>query len=111
MFHHDTYQYNISIFSMQMERLRYGGRGFPFSIPMIPQQIPPSATSPPERSPVPQTRFYNPRLVPPLGIPTFSFSQEEVDSVLYGYTKNKTERCNGHALSGIRSSDLSHGKF
>jgi hypothetical protein len=25
--------------------------------------------------------------------------------------KNKTERCNGHALSGIRSSNLSHGKF
>ena len=96
-----------------MERLRYGGPGFPFSIPMISQQIPPSATatSPPERSPVPQARFYNPRLVPPLGLPTFSFSQEEVDSVLYGYTKNKTERCNGHALSGIRSSNLSHGKF
>jgi hypothetical protein len=34
-----------------------------------------------------------------------------ITSVLYGYTKNKTERCNGHALSGIRSSNLSHGKF
>ncbi|XP_076077699.1 PR domain zinc finger protein 14-like [Mytilus galloprovincialis] len=98
--------------SMQMERFRYGGPEFPFNIPMMSQSPMPSQTTTSQVSNTtqpPHTRLYNPRLVPPLGIPTFNFSREELDMVLYGYTQNKVDRCKGHALSGIKSLDLTHG--
>jgi hypothetical protein len=42
----------------------------------------------------------------------FMFSQEDLDMVLYGYTKNKVgEQLPGHALTGLRISELSHGEL
>ena len=53
-----------------------------------------------------------PRFGPHFGLPAFSFSQDDLDMVLYGYTKSKTEGKNsGHALSGLRSWDLSYGEL
>ncbi|KAL5013530.1 hypothetical protein ScPMuIL_007800 [Solemya velum] len=45
-------------------------------------------------------------------VQTFQFSQEQLDMVLYGYTKNsdtKTPNTAGHAISGLRIETLSHG--
>lgn len=99
-----------------MERFRYASPGFPFAIPMVPssqmehqKHITKMASSPVSSTSSPSPG-YNPRVGPPLGIPTFGFSREELDMVLYGYTKEKTDKCKGHALSGIKSADLSHGK-
>ncbi|XP_055958319.1 PR domain zinc finger protein 14 [Patella vulgata] len=50
--------------------------------------------------------------VPPLPppFPGFGFSQDEVDMILYGYTKSKAgDQCLGHALSCLRIGDLTHG--
>lgn len=44
---------------------------------------------------------------------TFQFSQEQLDMILYGYTKNsdtKTPNTAGHAISGLRIGNLSHGQ-
>ena len=108
-----------------MERFTIGGHGFPFSAPMFlaahhAQQMA-SATQPspqpahqhgqmtlPNASPA---MFAASRFTRPIGVPTYNFSQEEVDSVLYGYTKSSEEKYNGHALSGLRLGDISHGKF
>ena len=39
-------------------------------------------------------------------------SQEDLDMVLYGYAKGKNgEQCHGHALSGLKIGDISHGKI
>ena len=39
------------------------------------------------------------------------FSQEDVDTVLYGYAKHKAvDQLSGHALSGLRIGELSHGR-
>ncbi|XP_013402611.1 PR domain zinc finger protein 14 [Lingula anatina] len=38
------------------------------------------------------------------------FSQEDLDMILYGYARNKiNDHLPGHALSGLRISDISHG--
>ena len=48
---------------------------------------------------------------PQIPMLTFMFSYEDLDTVLYGYAKNKVnEHLPGHALSGLRISDLSYGK-
>ena len=39
------------------------------------------------------------------------FSQEEVDMALYGYARSREKQGPGHALSGLRVGQLSHGKF
>ncbi|KAK3103462.1 hypothetical protein FSP39_019437 [Pinctada imbricata] len=59
--------------------------------------------------PSPSQAIFASRFARPIGVPTYNFSQEEVDSVLYGYTKTKDETCNGHALSGLKIGDISHG--
>ena len=42
--------------------------------------------------------------------PGLLFSQEDVDMVLYGYARTRVnEHLPGHALSGLRSSQLSYG--
>ena len=94
-----------------MERFTVGGHGFPFSAPMFlaPQHHPqvPQSTAP---APMLNHNYPN-RIAPPVGVPTFNFTQAEVDSVLYGYTKTRDKKCNGHALSGLRIGDLSHGEY
>ncbi|CAG5115933.1 unnamed protein product, partial [Candidula unifasciata] len=41
--------------------------------------------------------------------PPLTFSQEEVDMVLYGYTKGRaSDRFHGHALSGLKFGHVSH---
>lgn len=99
------------IYRIPVERFTVGGHGFPFSAPMFlgPQHHPPvpASTAP---SPLITPPYPN-RMAPPVGVPTFNFSQADVDSVLYGYTKNRDKRCNGHAISNLRIGDLSHGKY
>lgn len=55
------------------------------------------------------------RFTPPLPFLGFTFSQDELDMVLYGYAKNSGStgqlQIPGHALSGLKIGDLSHGKF
>ena len=49
---------------------------------------------------------------PPLGFPTFVFTQEDLDMVLYGYARGKPGSpgaSQGHALSGLRIGELSYG--
>ncbi|XP_012943945.2 PR domain zinc finger protein 14-like [Aplysia californica] len=42
--------------------------------------------------------------------PALTFSQEELDMVLYGYTRGRSsDRYHGHALSGLKFGELSHG--
>lgn len=72
-----------------------------FPVPAV-QSICPSPMSPGLLTP----RFYHPL---GLSFPTLNFSQKEVDMVLYGYTKNKEDEKSRHALSGLRSGDLSYG--
>ncbi|XP_034305780.2 PR domain zinc finger protein 14 [Magallana gigas] len=100
---------NAHFHGIPVERFTVGGHGFPFSAPMFlgPQHHPPvpASTAP---SPL-LTPPYPNRMAPPVGVPTFNFSQADVDSVLYGYTKNRDKRCNGHAISNLRIGDLSHG--
>ena len=68
--------------------------------------------------PVPSRRTVTPHtpqppamLTPPL-LTGLVFSQEDLDMVLYGYARNKTsEQLPGHALSGLRLGDLSHGEL
>ena len=44
--------------------------------------------------------------------PGLAFTQEDLDMVLYGYARNRVrERFPGHAISGLRTSELNHGKF
>ncbi|XP_045166726.2 PR domain zinc finger protein 14-like [Mercenaria mercenaria] len=114
---------------MFQERFRApinGMQGFPFEEYRIPQQVLPFGfpfQQFPNLLPVPAAHaqtlcpspmspgLLTPRLYPPLGlsIPTLNFSQKEVDMVLYGYTKNKEDEKSRHALSGLRSGDLSYG--
>lgn len=48
---------------------------------------------------------------PPMPFVGFTFTLDELDMVLYGYAKCKmNEKYPGHALSGLRIGDLSHGK-
>lgn len=57
----------------------------------------------------------DPRMMgPPLGYPTFVFSQEDLDMVLYGYARGKPGSpgaTQGHALSGLRIGELSYGEY
>ena len=47
---------------------------------------------------------------PPM--PALMFTQEDVDMVLYGYARNKAAaQVPGHALSGLRTGELSYGTF
>ena len=44
--------------------------------------------------------------------PNLLFTQDNLDMVLYGYARTKGhEQIPGHALSGLRLGQLSHGKF
>ncbi|KAL3852772.1 hypothetical protein ACJMK2_016388 [Sinanodonta woodiana] len=51
------------------------------------------------------------RFIPRARLPTFTFTQDDIDTFLYGYTKQKGQdsKVSGHALSGLRSCDLSYG--
>eukprot|EP00106_Octopus_bimaculoides_P010424 XP_014777866.1 PREDICTED: PR domain zinc finger protein 14-like [Octopus bimaculoides] len=61
--------------------------------------------APPPRPPLPP-----PPPPPTMPFVGFTFTLEEVDMVLYGYAKCKmNEKYPGHALSGLRIGDLSHG--
>lgn len=100
----------LPFFRIPVERFTVGGHGFPFSAPMFlaPQHhapVPQSANSPMMAPP------YHVRLAPPMGVPTYNFSQAEVDSLLYGYSKTRDDKCSGHALSCLRIGDLSHGQY
>lgn len=96
-------------FRMAMERIHLGGPGFPMSAPMFATPDTTVTRMAAHRGPAHGMMMH--RFAPPLGVPTFSFSQEEVDMVLYGYTKNKQgDKLNGHALSGLRLGDITHGK-
>ena len=59
--------------------------------------------------------FPDPRLVacsPSPFPPSFMFSQEDLDMILYGYAKNKVnEQLPGRALSGLRIGELSYGQY
>ncbi|KAL4225954.1 PR domain zinc finger protein 14 [Mactra antiquata] len=92
----------------QNQQIGFPFHQFPnlFSTPF--GQVPamcPTATSP----------LLTPGLYPPLGfgvnpaVPGMTFTQKDVDLVLYGYTKNKQNETNKHALSGLRSGELSYG--
>ena len=51
---------------------------------------------------------------PPMGFPTFVFTQEDLDMVLYGYARGKPGSpgaSQGHALSGLRIGELSYGEY
>lgn len=100
-----------------MEALRFQPHhaAFPFPFHQFPGLLPvhgqttcpsPMALSPGLLQSLP--RFNNP---PGSNIPGLTFSQEEVDLVLYGYVKNKTDEKKRHALSGLRSGDLSYGRL
>lgn len=74
-----------------------------------------AAPPPPPPALVPMSPFpgfpQDARLPPPLPFTGFMFTQEDVDMILYGYARNKVnEQLPGHALSGLRVSELSHGK-
>lgn len=109
MFPFFPHPFSSPMHGMPMERLHLGGPAFPMSAPMFaPHHTPVSGMTPPLGNATPGMLMN--RFAPPMGIPTFSFSQEEVDMVLYGYTKNKQgEKLNGHALSGLRLGDITHG--
>ena len=102
-------------FSMPMERLRFAGPGFPMSAPVF---IPPPPSPSPGVSMTPPSPI-NPmvhnlmhRFGPPMGFPTFTFTQSDLDLSLYGYSKTKqSEKFNGHALSGLRNGSLNHGEY
>ena len=43
--------------------------------------------------------------------PNFMFTHEDLDMILYGYTKGQNPKNGqGHALSGLRVGELSYGK-
>ncbi|KAJ8301881.1 hypothetical protein KUTeg_020868 [Tegillarca granosa] len=101
--------------NIPLDKFRFPGPAvFPFPSPMWippPQPIPSPSLSTPNSTvsspPGPVSRVFPP---PPLGIPTFTFSQEDLDMSLYGYTRNRQHnKCNGHALSGLKLGDLNHG--
>jgi hypothetical protein len=74
--------------------------------------MPPRFPMPPSLHPLPPAFPCNPFLPPdprlmtscsPAFAPSFMFSQEDLDMILYGYAKNKVnEALPGHALSGLR---------
>ncbi|XP_064637436.1 PR domain zinc finger protein 14-like isoform X2 [Lineus longissimus] len=78
--------------------------------PMSHQNMPLKQSMP---SPMPSPAHTKPMQEPPFAMQPFvgfMFSQDDLDMVLYGYAKNKVgEQLPGHALSGLRISELSHG--
>ncbi|XP_046334592.1 PR domain zinc finger protein 14-like isoform X1 [Haliotis rufescens] len=91
---------------LHLERLRFGCQPPPVFTPMFQGMIPPAAH-------MNSAQSLQPRIAAPT--PTFPggglcVSQEELDMVLYGYAKGKTgDQYHGHALSGLRIGDISHG--
>ncbi|KAK6174939.1 hypothetical protein SNE40_013493 [Patella caerulea] len=88
--------------------------GFRFTPQPQPQMLPfnsPVFPGVPMPHPSLQQNMMSPRVPPlPPPFPGFGFSQDEVDMILYGYTKSKAgDQCLGHALSCLRIGDLTHG--
>lgn len=109
--------FNFPFFRINMEAFRFQPPHAAFPFPfhqtpgLLPVQSPLLCPSPVSLSPgllQALPRFTTP---PGTNLQTLTFSQEEVDMVLYGYTKNKSDEKKKHALSGLRSGDLSYGKI
>lgn len=75
----------------------------PMMHPFSPHPVPSPRSSTPQQAP---------GMPPPPGVlGGLVFSQEDLDMVLYGYARSKTnDQLPGHALSGLRLGDLSHGE-
>ncbi|CAH1788532.1 unnamed protein product [Owenia fusiformis] len=102
-----------SPFHSILQSLPFGGSGRP-RVNQIQSRILPMRppVPPPPLLPLPPFSKMNEHALPmhPVHFQGIMFTQEEVDMVLYGYARNKvTELSNGHALTGLRTNDLTHG--
>ena len=77
-------------------------------MPPLPNMTMPSSGMGFPQIPDPRTIFPGAFVHP---FPSFMFTQEDLDMVLYGYARNKVnEQLPGHALSGLRTGELSYGR-
>ena len=96
--------------SMMMERFRSPGFAAMLAANRMPipnMGIPNPGTGFPQMGD-PRMMFPSPFMAP---FPGLMFTQEDLDMVLYGYARNKVnEQLPGHALSGLRTGELSYGE-